>query len=147
MLQIKEYYQKIVNLFAKGEDFSLLLIRLTLAYGFFQPAIKKFSNLQGTANFFSSIGIPLPYLNALMAASTEMAGVVLLVLGLGLRVFSIPLVFVMLVAIFTVHISHGFAAGSNGFEIPFYYILFLVVLMTRGSGKFSVDQIVFKSNK
>ena len=33
------------------------------------------------------------------------------------------LMIVMLVAIFTVHIGNGFAAGDNGFEIPFYYLL------------------------
>ena len=50
-------------------------------------------------------------------------GIVLLTLGFGTRVIALPMMFVMIVAIFTTHISNGFAAGDNGFEIPFYYFL------------------------
>ncbi len=52
--------------------------------------------------------------------------------------------FVMLVAIFTVHIGNGFAAGDNGFEIPFYYLLMLFSLMAFGAGKYSIDHILKK---
>jgi len=47
---------------------------------------------------------------------------------------------VMVVAITTVHLEHGFAAADNGFEIPLYYLIFLSVLATHGSGKWSVDR-------
>ena len=88
------------------------------------------------------MGIPLPTLNAYMAASTEMAGVVLLTLGLASRIISIPLIFVMIVAIVTVHLGNGFEAGNNGYEIPVYYILLLLVILIYGAGKLSVDNII-----
>ena len=75
------------------------------------------------------MGIPFPTLNAYMAASTEALGVVLLTIGLFTRLISVPLMVVMVVAIMTVHLAHGFSAGDNGFEIPLYYMLFLFIFV------------------
>lgn len=74
-----------------------------------------------------------------MAATTELLGAILLALGLFTRLISIPLIFIMLVAIYTVHLSNGFEAGDNGFEIPLYYILMLLTLVVYGAGKISAD--------
>ena len=126
------------------KDIPLLLIRLVLAFGFWTPAIMKWGNINGIAEWFGSLGIPFPTLNAYLAASTEMAGVILLTLGLATRFISIPLIITMLVAIFTVHMGNGFEAGNNGFEIPLYYILMLLVLMTNGAGKISLDHLLAK---
>jgi len=121
----------------------LLLARLTVAYGFYTPAMKKWSDIQSVAGWFDSMGIPFPTLNAYLAASTELVGVVLLTLGLFTRLISVPLMIIMLVAIFTVHISHGFSAGDNGFEIPLYYMLFLAIFASFGAGKMSLDHLLF----
>lgn len=126
------------------KDFSLLFFRLILAYGFWSPAIMKWQGLEGTAGWFESMGYPLPMISALLAATTEILGVALLTLGLGTRLIAVPLIFIMLIAIFTVHISNGFPAGDNGFEIPFYYILMLLGLVAFGSGKFSLDSLLRK---
>lgn len=126
------------------QSLSLLLARLAVAYGFLDPALMKWSNMKGTADFFGSIGIPFPLLNAYMAATTEIVGIVLLTLGLLTRLISIPLVVVMIVAISTVHLAHGFSAGNNGFEIPLYYMLFLFIFMAHGAGKFSLDYYLFE---
>lgn len=124
----------------------LLLIRLVLAYGFYNPAKMKLQDVSAIAGWFESMGYPAPLLNAYLATITEISGVVLLLLGLGVRLISIPLTIVMLVAIFTVHNVNGFEAGNNGFEIPLYYILLLLVLIVNGAGKFSIDYLIGKSN-
>jgi putative oxidoreductase len=130
----------------KGQDVALLLLRLILAYGFYGPAMQKWDDIGAVAEWFGSIGIPLPTLNAYMAASTEMTGVILLTLGLAVRYISVPLMFVMVVAITTVHLGNGFSAGDNGFEIPLYYMLMLFVLVTHGGGKFGIGYL-FKGRK
>ena len=122
----------------------LLLLRLVLAYGFYNPAIMKWKNINGIAEWFNSMNYPLPTLNAYLAAATEAAGVILLLLGFATRLISIPLMFTMLVAIFTVHIGNGFEAGDNGFEIPLYYLLMLFVLFIAGPGKISLDNFLTK---
>lgn len=131
------------NILSHGEGLSLLLARLTVAYGFYDPAMKKWSDIGGIATWFESMGIPFPTLNAYMAASTELVGVVLLTLGLFTRLISVPLMIIMVVAIVTVHLSHGFSAGDNGFEIPLYYMLFLALFASFGAGKFSLDHLLF----
>ncbi len=137
-----EKYKSVVQHLVKLKDVHLLAVRLILAYGFYGPAIMKWQNINSIAEWFGEMGIPLPTLNAYMAASTEMAGVVLLTLGFANRIISIPLIFVMIVAIVTVHLGNGFEAGNNGFEIPVYYILLLLLVLIYGAGKFSVDYLL-----
>ena len=125
----------------------MLVIRLVLAYGFYEPAIHKWVDIHAVGEWFASMDYPLPLFNAYIAATTEMIGVVLLSLGLLTRLISVPLVVIMIVAIMTVHLTHGFAAGNNGFEIPLYYILLLTTLVSVGPGKYSIDQLIFKDEK
>ena len=146
---------------------ALLLVRLILAYTFFSPAMMKWSDMTATAGWFESMGIPLPALNAYMAASTEMVGVVLLTLGLFSRLITVPLLITMVVAIITVHGSNGYSVISetlqwtdpyingdqvsgtvvflqNGYENVLNYIAMLLVILSFGSGKISIDAIIKK---
>ena len=111
-------YRQYVNFLSKLGDIPLLALRLLLAYAFFGPAIMKWGDMEATIAWFGNpdwgLGLPFPALNAYMAASIEMLGVVLLVLGLGTRVISIPLLFVLFIAYVTVHSGHGWLAiGSS----------------------------------
>lgn len=142
MSKIVSLYKFIEQLLDKMQSVSLLFLRLILAYGFYEPAMMKWKDISSVAEWFGTMGIPLPTLNAYMAASTELAGVVLLTLGLMTRLISIPLIVVMIVAITTVHLSNGFSSGNNGFEIPLYYMLMLIVLAAHGAGEFSVDHFL-----
>jgi putative oxidoreductase len=136
---------KLEKFFDKGQDISLLLLRLILAYGFYEPAMNKWSDINAVATWFGEdLGIPFPLLNAYMAASTEMAGVVLMLLGLGVRFIAIPMMVIMVVAIVTVHLANGFSAGNDGLEIPLYYMLMLFTLVTHGAGRFGLDSLFSK---
>jgi putative oxidoreductase len=140
--KIKHRLNACVSFLEKGKFIPLFLIRLVLAYGFYIPATKKWADINSIADWFASIGIPAPHLNAYLAAGTEAAGVVLLALGLGTRMIAIPLIITMMVAIKTVHWANGFEAGENGFEIPLYYIIMLITLLVFGAGKFSLDHVI-----
>ncbi len=120
----------------------LLLIRLVLAYGFHNPAVKKWNDIDSVAEWFGSMHIPFPTLSAYLAACTETLGFVLLALGLFTRFITIPLMIVMLVAIKTVHWENGFEAANNGYEIPLYYLLMLLMLFCFGPGKISIDRLI-----
>jgi putative oxidoreductase len=134
-------------IFERGQSLALLFARVVVAYGFYEPAMQKWSDIDAIAAWFGTMGIPMPMLNAYMAAATEITGVVLLTLGLFTRLISIPLMVVMVVAIVTVHLSHGFSAGNNGVEIPLYYMLFLVIFASFGAGKLSLDYLLFGENQ
>ena len=140
---LKTIYPITKNILSNGQSISLFLARLAVAYGFYEPAMTKWQDIKSVAEWFGSIGIPLPTLNAYMAASTEILGVVLLTLGLFTRLISIPLMIIMLVAITSVHLSNGFSAGNNGYEIPLYYMLFLALFASLGAGKLSLDHLLF----
>jgi len=142
---MEKYIKQVIKIFSSFQDFSLLIIRLILAYGFYEPAMKKLSNFQSVVEWFgNSLHIPFPFLNAILAVTTEVSGIILLSLGLMTRFISIPMMFIMVVAIATVHGSHGFHASNNGFEIPLYYMIMLFVLLANGPGKFSLDETLFK---
>jgi putative oxidoreductase len=140
---LKNIYPFTKNILSNGQSLSLLFARFSVAYGFYDPAMQKWSDISSVATWFASIGIPFPTLNAYMAASTELIGVVLLTLGLFTRLISIPLMVIMVVAIITVHLVHGFSAGDNGFEIPLYYMMFLAIFASFGAGKLSLDYLLF----
>ena len=127
------------------KDLPLLFMRLILGYGFFIPAWMKLSDISSTSKWFESIGIPYPTFFVMISGGIEMVGAVFLILGLFVRKISVPLIFVMLVAIFTVHIANGFEAANDGFEINIYYIIMLFTLIVYGSGKYSVDFLISKN--
>ena len=143
IMNLKNMYMEFSHLSEYLKSLSLLIARLLVAYGFYEPAMMKWKDINSVAEWFGSMGIPFPTLNAYMAASTEVAGVVLLTLGLLTRVISLPLIVIMIVAIVTVHLGNGFSAGNNGFEIPLYYMSFLLIFLSNGAGKFSLDRIIF----
>ena len=139
--KINNTSQKLLQNF---QSLFLLLARLTIAYGFLDPALNKWNSIEDTASWFASLGIPFPLLNVYISATVESLGVVLLALGLLTRVISLPLIATMIVAILTVHLGNGFSSGDNGFEIPLYYLLFLGVFASFGAGKFSLDNYFSK---
>jgi len=139
--KLNNFFEGILNNF---QDIGLLFARVLVAYGFLEPALNKWKDIDAVAGWFESIGIPFPLLNTYMAASTELLGVGLLTLGLLTRYISIPLIVVMIVAIVTVHLPNGFSAGENGFEIPLYYMTFLLLFVGHGAGKYSLDNFIFK---
>ena len=141
---MRTLYNKYVERAGKLRDLSLLLLRLALAIGWYEPAMMKVKNLAGVAEWFGSMNYPMPGVSASISMVTEVGGIILLTLGLGTRVIALPMMFIMVVATFTVHISNGFAAGDNGFEIPLYYFLMLFALVVYGSGKYSVDHLLGK---
>lgn len=125
-------------------DISPLMFRLILAYGFYEPAKNKIADVHAIGDWFASMELPAPYFQAYLATYTECAGVILLILGLGTRIISIPLLITMIVAIKTVHWENGFAASDNGFEIPLYYMAMLLSLLFTGAGKISLDHLIVK---
>ncbi|MDD9899283.1 MAG: DoxX family protein [Candidatus Melainabacteria bacterium] len=136
MNQLLDAYNRVAASFT---DLSLLVTRLVLAYGFYDPAIKKLTNFSDIVMWFDQgLHLPFPYINAVLATGAEALGVISLALGLKTRLFSLPLMVTMLVAITMVHWGN-FSAHDNGFEIPLYYFIMLFVLLTHGPGKFSID--------
>ena len=94
-----------------------LLLRLYLAPVFWMAGSRKFQHFDDTVAWFGNpewgLGLPMPTLMAGLATATELAGAVLLVLGLATRWIAAPLAVTMLVAATTVHWSFGWQAIAD----------------------------------
>lgn len=138
------FYFKISDALVNLKDLPLLFLRLVLAYGFYAPAMAKMNDIGAISEWFKSMEMVAPTLNAYLVTYTEFFGFILLTLGLGTRIITVPLIIAMIVAIKSVHWENGFEASENGFEIPVYYIAMLFVLFIFGSGKFGADYWIGK---
>ncbi|MES2683385.1 MAG: DoxX family protein [Pseudomonadota bacterium] len=95
-----------------------LLLRLYLAPIFWMAGWNKLMAFSSTVEWFGDkdwgLGLPFPTLMAALATASELGGAVLLVLGLGVRWVSLPLMATMVVAAFTVHLPNGWLAIAEG---------------------------------
>lgn len=144
---MRDFLAEFRVLLSYPQNIVLLLARFTIAYGFAIPALMKIENFENTSAWFAEIGIPFATFMAYLVSAIEVAGIVLLVLGLFTRYISILMACIMLGAIFFVHWQHGYSSAVNGMEIPFYYFIFLSIFATFGAGKWSMDQLLFKAGR
>lgn len=96
--------------------------------------------LEGTGQFFDSVGLAPGYLMALLAGAAEFFGGLALILGLLVRPAAASLAFAMLVAIFSVHFSKGFFMDKGGYEYALALLALSVSLVFSGAGRASMDR-------
>lgn len=144
MNHFKEMMAEMSVLLSYPKHFIVLGVRLMLAYGFSTPALVKINDIKATREWFTQIEIPFPYFFTYVVSGLETLGIVLLILGLFTRFITLFLACIMIGAVIFVHLPNGFSVSNNGFEIPLYYFLFLMILATYGAGKFSLDNLFFK---
>jgi putative oxidoreductase len=98
--------------------------------------------LEGTGQFFSSVGLNPGYLMALLASAAEFFGGLALVFGVVVRPASAALAFAMLIAIFAVHFSKGFFLDKGGYEYALALFAASLSLLFSGGGRLSVDRVL-----
>lgn len=116
---IAQTYQQLST---SSNTLASLLLRLYLAPIFWMAGISKLNSFENTVDWFGNsdwgLGLPFPWLLAFLATATELAGAILLTLGLFTRLISIPLIVTMLVAITSVHWENGWQAIADA-NAPF----------------------------
>lgn len=99
-----------------------LALRLYLVPVFWMAGTSKWAGFDNTVAWFGNpdwgLGLPFPWLLALLATWTEMLGAISLLLGLAVRWFALPLMFTMIVAAAAVHWEYGWQAIADP-EAPF----------------------------
>jgi len=98
--------------------------------------------LEGTGQFFASIGLNPGYLMALLAGGAEFFGGLALIAGLLVRPAAAVLAVTMLVAIFAVHIGNGLFMSNNGYEYALALFAASVSLLYSGAGRASLDRLL-----
>ncbi|MHC8345260.1 DoxX family protein [Pseudomonas sp. RT6P73] len=98
--------------------------------------------IAGTAQYMESQGLAPGHLMAILAGGTEFFGGLALIIGLLVRPAALGLAFLSLVAIFTVHISHGLFMSNNGYEFALALLGGSIAVLIEGAGKLSVDRAI-----
>jgi putative oxidoreductase len=95
--------------------------------------------LAGTGGFMESLGFKPGRLFAAAAGFSEVAGGLLIALGLGGPIGPMLIIAPMIVAILAVHLSKGFFAQDGGYELPLIYGVLAAALALIGYGSYSLD--------
>jgi putative oxidoreductase len=123
------------------------LARATVGWIFVLSGWGKLHNLPDIVEYFRSLGIPAPEIQAPFAAGVEFVCGALLLLGLGSRVAAVPLMVVMTVAIATARIEELTSIGALFGFIEFGYIALLLFVAIGGPGPLSLDALIARRLK
>lgn len=119
---------------------SLLLLRLTAGGFMLTHGYPKLQRLfEGNLRFGDPLGLG-PEVSLVLTVFAELVCALLVVLGLGTRFATVPLIVTMAVAAFIAHGPDPFARK----ELALFYLVGYVILLFAGSGKISVDHFLFK---
>jgi len=121
-------------------DLASLLLRLVFAgmfvyYGYLK--IEGYEMYMPMMKDYIGLGGKLSY-NLVIVAEFFCGFLVLI--GLFTRLAIIPIAFTMIIAYFVAHAADAFHAKS----LPLLYLLLSPVIFVLGSGKYSVDRLLFK---
>ena len=120
-------------------DAALLILRVVLGIIMVYHGWPKLTNLGGTIQGFTGMGIPLPALSAVLATVAEFGGGLLLLLGVLTDIAGLLFALEMLAAIILVHAKNGFAVSEGGVEWPLALMAMALAIALAGPGRFSVE--------
>ena len=133
--------------------YAVLPLRLIVGYGFVEHGMAKWSKGPETfATILHAMSVPLPHFMAWLTIGTEILGGIAILLGAFVPLASVPMIFLLAVAIATAHLPYGFSSiklisvmngraqfGPPGYECDLLYIASLVTLVLSGQSPWSVD--------
>lgn len=133
-------------------------LRLIVGYGFMEHGLAKL--MRGPDSFaviLLALGVPAPHFTAWLTVMVEILGGLAVLLGAFVTLASVPMVILLVVAIFSVHLPYGFSSikllavtpagaqfGPVGYECNLLYMACLAALVLGGSGPFSLDDFIEK---
>src|SRR5208337_1782100 len=124
---------------------SILFVRIAVGLIFFTQGILKFTDPNMGVSRFTRIGFLHPYFTAHFVGTFEIVCGLLLLLGMGTRLVSIPLLIVIMTAMATTKIPELFRA-NRGFwymvsdaRTDFAMFCCLIFLIAAGGGKWSLE--------
>lgn len=115
------------------------LARLAIGWVFVQSGWGKLNNLPKVIDYFGTLGIPAPHLQAPFVAGVELLGGALVLAGLFTRVAAVPLAATMVVALLTAKRGDISSAADLFGTAEFLYLTVLGFLAAFGAGAISLD--------
>lgn len=131
-------------------DLAILIAHLFIGICFVVHGLGKLGivgsgNMAGFTGWLKSMGLPFPELQARMAMVTEIAGGLMITLGLLTRVGLVLCFFTMVMAAVIGHKGAGYLITNNppGKEYALNLAVICVVLFLLGPGSYSLDTFLF----
>jgi len=133
-------------------------LRLIVGYGFIEHGYAKLARGPDSfAGILHALGMPAPMLLSWTTIIVELLGGLAVFVGAFVPLASVPMAFVLLVAIFTVHLPNGFSSikiqsvtadgahfGQPGYETDLLYLAGLAALVLGGSGPLALDRFFMR---
>ncbi len=126
-------------------DIAMLVLRLWVGTVMLAHGVNHARSLEGTANWFESVGFRSPRLNAFLSAGNEIAIGAGLIVGLLTSVAAAALAATMLVAFWSIHRFVGFFVfrrPTEGYEYVVTVAVAALVLAMVGPGSASLDAVL-----
>lgn len=124
----------------------LLLVRLYWGWQFAQTGWGKLHHLHRVSAFFGSLGIPHPGLVAPVEACVQVAGGILLIVGLASHITGLVLAINMFVAYWTSDRAalHSIISDPGKFygADPYTFFFAALIVFIFGAGLFSLDALI-----
>ena len=124
----------------------LLAVRLYWGWQFFQTGLGKLRHQAKVVDFFTSLNIPFPALNAHFVSGLEFFGGILLIVGLFSRPVSLLLTGSMFVAYWTADHDAMVSIFSNPGKFygadPYTFLFAAIMILIFGPGRFSLDALI-----
>jgi putative oxidoreductase len=142
-------------------QWSQVALRLIVGYGFMAHGYAKIiKDPQVFAGILHNLGVPDPHMMAWLTILVELGGGLAVLLGVGIRWASLPMLAVLAVAMVTVHAPYGFTSiklmavtaqgpqfGPPGVETDLLYVACLVALVLGGPGPYAMDRLLRKAGR
>ena len=145
-MQILVSFNKTLQSLKKLDFLGLTCLRLYLSYVFWIAGTDILNDFQDFSSWINSLGFPLSDLFVYLIIGCEMGGAILLLVGLFVRWISIPLMLLILLAMYSVLWENSWLNNAESLEIQVGYLVILLVLLFSGAGKYlSLDYWVSRN--
>ena len=143
------------KLFTTNNDWTGVIIRLTIGLILFPHGAQKMLGLFGGYGFTGTMGfftdtMKFPWIIGFLVIIIEFIGALSLIAGFASRIWSVLIIILFTGIIFSSHLNNGFFMNwfgnqkGEGYEYHLLMIGLAIATFINGSGKYSVDEKLVK---
>jgi len=154
IMKIEQWHERFFSLISYLQSPFLLFVRLYWGWQLAQSGWGKLHHLSNVAEYFASLGMPLPAQMAVFIACVEFFGGVSLALGLLSRITGLVLTINMVMAYVIgdreALLSFFFDPDKFIAAAPFAFLIVSLIVLIFGAGRLSVDATIttfFRSSR